>query len=371
MAVAALLAVLALAEAFLGTRVDQPWVVGGTMLAVAGALVLRRVAPLATLIVALVGLTVSVVYTQDGSAASVFGVVAASVNVGLELRPRGIVYGLLLVFGSTAVAGLSPIDETIKPIDVVAMTLLYGGAMGAGWMFRQRLEHAASLAAHASRLEQERESRAREAVDAERARIARELHDIVSHSISVIVIQTQAVRRRLGPEHQREADDLRAVETVGRQAMAEMRRMLGVLRAGDNPLALEPQPGLGELPRLLEHTRTAGLPVDLRVEGEASPLPPGVDLAAYRIVQESLTNVMKHAGSAHAEVTLRYGDRELDIEVEDDGNGPSSASGGGNGLVGMRERVSVYGGRLDFGPVNGRGFRVSAHLPVREEALRD
>ncbi len=195
MAVAALLAVLALAEAFLGTRVDQPWIVGGTMLAVAGALVLRRVAPLATLIVALVGLTVSVVYTQDGSAASVFGVVAASVNVGLELRPRGIVYGLLLVFGSTAVAGLSPIDETIKPIDVVAMTLLYGGAMGAGWMFRQRLEHAASLAAHASRLEQEREIRAREAVDAERARIARELHDIVSHSISVIVIQTQAVRR--------------------------------------------------------------------------------------------------------------------------------------------------------------------------------
>lgn len=363
---------LGLVESFLGTDVEQPLVVGPATVAVAAALFLRRLAPLATLVVALLGLMLAARFTGDGSAASVLGVVAASVNVGLELRTRGIAAGLAILFVFTAFAALPPIDEEMKPIDVVAMTLVYGGSMAAGAMFRQRLEHAADLAAHASRLEQERETRAREAVDAERARIARELHDIVSHSISVIVIQTQAVRRRLGAEHQREADDLRAVETVGRQAMAEMRRMLGVLRSGDSAVELQPQPGLGELPRLLENTRSAGLDVELEVEGEAAPLPPGVDLAAYRIVQEALTNVMKHAGPAHAEVTLRYGDRALEIEVADDGRGgPSTGPGGGNGLVGMRERVAVYGGELEFGPVNGRGFRVSARLPVREEALRD
>ena len=148
--------------------------------------------------------------------------------------------------------------------------------------------------------------------------------------------------------------------------------MLGVLRAQGTELELEPQPGLGQLGRLLEQTRSAGLPVELTVEGEEGPLPPGVDLAAYRIVQEALTNVMKHGESAPAHVRLRYGDRELFVEVEDQGPGArGSGDGGGHGLVGMKERIGVYGGTLEYGSVNGRGFRVAATLPVREEALRD
>lgn len=371
--VATLVAVLGALESFLGTEVERPWVVGPGMVGVGIALFLRRVAPLATLSVSFGGLGIAAWLTADGSAASVLGVVAACVNVGLELRPPRLYYAPVVLAGASAIATLPPIDVPMAPIDLIAMSLLYGGSITAGWMFRQRGEHAALLADRATRLEQERESRAREAVEEERARIARELHDIVSHSISVIVVQTQAVRRRLGPEHQAEADDLRAVETVGRQAMAEMRRMLGVLRAQGNAFDLEPQPGLAQLPRLLDQTRAAGLAVDLCIEGTEAPLPPGVDLAAYRIVQEALTNVLKHAGPAQAQVTLNYGDRELDIAVEDDGHGPAGAGAGegGNGLVGMRERVAVYGGRLEFGPVNGRGFQVRAHLPVREEALRD
>lgn len=371
LAVASLVAVLGVLESFLGTEVERPWVVGPAMVAVGLALLLRRVAPLGTLAVSFAGLGVAAWLTADGSAASVLGVVAACVNVGLEVPPPRLYYAPVVLAGATAVATLPPIDVPMAPIDLIAMSLLYGGSMAAGWMFRQRGEHAATLADRATRLEQERETRAREAVEEERARIARELHDIVSHSISVIVVQTQAVRRRLGPDHQAESDDLRAVETVGRQAMAEMRRMLGVLRAQGNGLDLQPQPGLARLPALLEQTRSAGLQVDLRVEGQEAPLPPGVDLAAYRIVQEALTNVLKHAGPARAQVTLNYGDRELDIAVEDDGHGPASAGEGGNGLVGMRERVAVYGGHLEFGPANGRGFQVKAHLPVREEAIRD
>ncbi len=358
-------------ESFLGTEVQEPWIVGPTMLAVAGALVLRRVQPYVTLFVALMGLAIADRFTVNGSAASTLGAVAAFASAGLELRMPRLLYGPLVlgIFAAVMMVGIS--DRPSEPIDVIAVTIMYGGSLAAGVMFRQRMDRVAELAAHAARLEQERETKAREAVDAERARIARELHDIVSHSISVIVVQTQAVRRMLGAEHRQQSDDLRAVETVGRQAMAEMRRMLGVLRAGPGRIELEPQPGLGQLPRLLEQTRAAGLPVDLAVEGQETPLPPGVDLAAYRIIQEALTNVMKHAGPATAVVTVGYRDRELDIRIEDDGQRPIQIAPGGNGLVGMRERVAVYGGRLDFGAVSERSFQVSAHLPIREEALLD
>ena len=205
----------------------------------------------------------------------------------------------------------------------------------------------------------------RSLLEEERARIARELHDIVSHAISVVTVQTQAVRRRLGPEHAREADDLRAVEATAREAMADLRRLFGVLRADGDAPSLAPQPGLGELERLLEQTRAAGLAVELEIEGAAGPLPPGADLAAYRVVQEALTNVRRHAHASRATVRLIFGGDRLEIVVDDDGAGASGNGDGGHGLVGMRERLVLYGGELEAGPRPGGGFRVRATLPLR------
>lgn len=360
-------AVLGVVEQFLGTDLERPLVTSAVMVVVGIALFLRRLQPMATLAVAMGGLVIADVNSAYGTATSVFAVVVAATNVGLETKMPNLALGpaMVAVFVLLAVFG----SEPFEPIDAIAMSLIYGGAIAVGVMFRRHTDRVAELAAKAALLEREREVGASQAVDAERARIARELHDIVSHSISVIAIQTQAVRRRLGDDHRAEADDLRAVETVARQAMAEMRRMLGILRSQGNALELEPQPGLGQLAKLLEQTRSAGLPVELRVEGKEAPLPPGIDLAAYRIIQEALTNIRKHAGPAQAIVTLRYGDHMVEIEVVDDGRGPSGTAVGGHGLLGMRERISVYGGTLEYGAVNGRGFRVGALLPVREEAL--
>ncbi len=344
---------------------------GIVMTGISTLLWFRRVAPLVTFAAAIGGSIYGSELAQDGLGCTVLASITASANWGHEVRPPRLylaapLVAFAMIFAATA------LDQPMGPIDVVALPLFFAGPALAGYLVRERTERATALAERATALESEREVRAKEAVEEERARIARELHDIVSHSISVIVVQTQAVRRRLGDEHP-QASDLRAVETVGRQAMAEMRRMLGVLRAQGTELELEPQPGLGQLARLLEQTRTAGLPVELTVEGEEAPLPPGVDLAAYRIVQEALTNVMKHAESAPAHVRLRYGDRELFVEVRDEGPGARGVgtNGGGHGLVGMKERIGVYGGTLEYGSVNGRGFRVAATLPVREEALRD
>jgi signal transduction histidine kinase len=200
----------------------------------------------------------------------------------------------------------------------------------------------------------------------ERTRIARELHDIVSHSISVVTIQTQAVRRRLGPDHAKEAEDLAAVEATAREALAEMRRLFGVLRSDGESASLTPQPGLHELDRLVEQVRGSGLDVDLEVSGDRYDLPPGVDLAAYRIVQEALTNALRHSGADRARVVLRYGPGRLDIAVEDDGRGLATVTTGGHGLVGVRERVALYDGKVEIGPAPSGGVRLSASLPVRE-----
>jgi signal transduction histidine kinase len=253
--------------------------------------------------------------------------------------------------------------------DFVAVTVLYGGSWAVGQMVRQRTREAAEHAARADRAEREREAGAAQAVAAERARIARELHDIVSHSISVIAVQTQAVRRRLGPDHAREVADLRAVETTAREAMAEMRRLFGILRAHGERPALSPQPGLDQLDRLIADTRAAGIDVSVALDGHPAPLPPGLDLTAYRIVQEALTNVRKHAPGGRVVVRVRHGEAEVDVVVEDTG-GVSSADedGAGLGLMGMRERVELYGGTLDTGPLPGGGFTVHARLPFREGA---
>lgn len=201
------------------------------------------------------------------------------------------------------------------------------------------------------------------AVVEERTRIARELHDIVAHSVSMIVVQAGAAEQVVDddPDYVRRA--LGTIRSTGTGALDEMRRVVAVLRDGDEPGTLEPQPGLSAVPDLVEEARAAGLTTSLEVTGAERPLPAGVDLSAYRIVQEALTNVRRHAAATRVRVALTYDDRALRIEVLDDGVGPI-APGGGHGLVGMRERAALYGGTVETGPVDGRGFAVRAVLPV-------
>src|SRR6478752_7903533 len=221
-----------------------------------------------------------------------------------------------------------------------------------------------ALAARAELLEREHELRANEAVAEERARIARELHDLVAHNVSVMVVQAGAERHALGEEQASTREVLASIEQAGRQALGEARRLLGMLRTGEDAGELEPQPGVEQIDLLLGQVERAGLPVALATEGEPVALPAGLDLCAYRIVQEALTNTLKHAGPAHAEVLLRYAPRALEVAVCDDGRGPvarnGSANGAGHGLIGMRERVVLYGGRLQTGPRAGGGFEVHA-----------
>jgi signal transduction histidine kinase len=231
---------------------------------------------------------------------------------------------------------------------------------------RRRRQRMADLESRALLLEHEREEKARLAVAEERGRIARELHDVVAHAVSVIVVQAQAGPHLL-PDPERASGVFRAIESSGRDALAELRRLLGILRSEDQQLAIGPQPGLDSLHSLIEQVRASGLPVELRVEGEPVHLPAGIDLSAYRIVQEALTNVVKHAGEASAEVVIRYRERELELDVVDDGrSGITSVNGSGHGLIGMRERVALYGGTLETGARNGGGYAVRARLPLGE-----
>jgi signal transduction histidine kinase len=213
--------------------------------------------------------------------------------------------------------------------------------------------------------ERERDLVAREAVVEERARIARELHDVIAHHVSMIVLQAGAERRVLDGANDSTREVLETVERTGRSALTEMRRLLGMLR-GDANEPLTPQPGLTDVPTLVTQLREAGLPVELEVEGHRRDLPVGIELSAYRIVQEALTNALKHAGDARASVKIRYGSESLELEIADDGAGArTSVSGGGHGLVGMRERVALYGGRLDAGRRPSGGFAVRVLLPIR------
>jgi signal transduction histidine kinase len=209
----------------------------------------------------------------------------------------------------------------------------------------------------------EEKGAAEHAIAEERARIARELHDVVAHAISVIVLQARGGRRLLDTEPEQTRVALDTIERSGQQALAEMRRLLGMLRESDEQLALAPQPSLSHLDGLLEKVRAAGLPVELAVEGNPVELPPGIDLSAYRIVQEALTNALKHAGPARARVRLCYEPGGLEVEVADDGAGSVNGDGGGHGLAGIRERVAVYGGELEAGQRSEGGYALRARLP--------
>jgi signal transduction histidine kinase len=249
--------------------------------------------------------------------------------------------------------------------------VLFAGPALLAWVFgdsmRYRRAYYASLEDRAARLEQERDAQARVAVVAERARIARELHDVIAHNVSVMVVQADGASYALATDPARAKEALAAISATGRQALAEMRRLLGVLRREDDQTrsGLTPQPGIGELGELLDQARIAGLPVSFSVEGVPRPLPGGAALTAYRIVQESLTNTRKHAGPvASASVVLRYSTDALVLAISDDGRGAAAPDGAGHGLTGMRERVAVYGGSVVAGPRPGGGFEVVATLPL-------
>jgi signal transduction histidine kinase len=213
-------------------------------------------------------------------------------------------------------------------------------------------------------LAEQRELQARAAVAVERGRIARELHDVVAHNVSMMVVQAGAAGRVLDGEQPDVRNALEVIAATGRETVDEMRTLLGVLRSDDGPDALKPQPGLADLEQLVSGLREAGLPVTLRIEGARRPLPPALDLSAFRIVQEALTNTLKHAGPAQARVTVRYQDAAVELEIADTGHGPAGADVTGHGLVGMRERAAMFGGELKTATADGGGFAIRARLPL-------
>ncbi len=257
----------------------------------------------------------------------------------------------------------------------VFLTVLFALAWVLGDSIRTRRAYLAELEERAERMEKEREAQSKVAVAAERARIARELHDVVAHNVSVMVVQADGAAYVLDTAPDQAKKALETISGTGRQALAEMRRLLGVLRTGEHQESGEyvPQPDVDQLDDLVEQCRSSGLPVDFQIEGTPRPLPSGVELTAYRIVQEALTNTRKHGGAnAGASVRLVYFDDGLGLLVEDDGRGAphelyeeGGADGRGHGLIGMRERVGMVGGTLDAGPRPGGGFRISALLPLK------
>lgn len=248
--------------------------------------------------------------------------------------------------------------------DLISVPVMFAIGWLVGWALRERTERTEAAEERALQAEREREAAARVAVAEERGRIARELHDVVAHAVSVIVLQVGAVRHRMPESAAEDRDALRNVEEAGRTALAEMRRLLNAMREDGDQAELMPHPGLDDLDRLVHDVGAAGLAVRLQVLGEPSPLPPGLDLSAYRIVQEGLTNSLKHSGAAEAEVIVGYGADELRLEVRDNGRRyETTADGHGHGLVGIRERVKLFDGEMTAGPAPGGGFLVRARLP--------
>jgi signal transduction histidine kinase len=273
--------------------------------------------------------------------------------------------GLAIVVLCAVVLMVNNPDHTDS--DLVLLPAVFGVAWLAGHTLRGRTFEAEAAEQRAAYAERERESAARLAVAEERARIARELHDVIAHAMSVMVLQVGAVRHRLPGDLEEDVSALQGVEDTGRSALGEMRRLLGALRRDDEDPELSPQPGLGRLDPLLEQVRRAGLPVSLEIHGEPAPLPHALDLSAYRIVQEGLTNALKHAHAGRAEVVVTYAADEVRIEVRDDGHGAPEGDGMGHGLIGIRERVKIYGGDMTAGRENGGGFVLRTRLPLRSE----
>ncbi len=329
------------------------------------ALTLRRRAPFA--IPAGTWLSSATLSIVDGSLIagqaplSIVGMIAA-VLLGDLRDHRQARTGLAVVVVSAATVAYQ--DPTHTAGDLFFIPGLFAAGWLVGFTLHSRTEQAEAAEERAARAEWQRRNEGRVAVAEERARIARELHDVVAHAVSVMVLQVGALRHRLPVEDWTSRETLRNVEEAGRDALTEMRRLLDAMRREGDPLDLAPQPGLGGIAALLATVRAAGLDTDLHVHGEAVDLPPGLALSAYRITQEGLTNVIKHAHTHHAEVHLRYSTDSLELEVRDDGVGPTTTDSLGHGLVGIRERVTLYGGSMTAGPTETGGFALRARLPL-------
>jgi signal transduction histidine kinase len=256
-----------------------------------------------------------------------------------------------------------PVSGGVSNIPLIWVPFLI--ACAAGRLLRSRELAHTQIRTHAERLEAEQEETIRTALHEERARIARELHDIVAHSVSVMVVQAGAAEDLLARDPQSARLPLRSIQETGAQAIGDLRRMLGLLRDAHAEPMLAPQPGTAEIAELVDQMSELGLPVELRVEGTPRALSPGVELAAFRVVQEALTNTLKHAGRVSSKVRLHYGEQQLDLEVVDEGTAVRP-NGVGHGLVGMRERVALYDGAIEAGPRPEGGFAVRVRLPLAE-----
>ncbi|MDP8908440.1 MAG: sensor histidine kinase [Chloroflexota bacterium] len=357
-AAAVVLAALAVCEIF-ATDVDgEPAAVVPAALLMTLPLAWRRTAPLPVTALVMFALAAEPVLIDASQKPQtpIIALLLAMYSVAAHAQRRQAIAGLVLGVAAILVAEAG---------DFIVMGPVFALAWSAGRLLRARERDARKLAELAEALDRERVEEARLAVAEERARIARDLHDVVAHAMSSIVLEAGAERVNLHDGQPSTRDALRSIERTGREAMVEMRRLVGLLRSEHEAPALVPHPGLAHLDALAEHVTRAGVPVDMRVVGEPVELAPGLDISVYRIIQEALTNVMKHAGPARATVAVSYGRRVIDIEVSDDGRG-GSPNGGGYGLTGLRERVALFGGELHAGAGEGGGFVVRAHLPIEE-----
>ena len=359
-------AVAAVVEALVAKHVHSPALVAVLALGWTLPFLFRRRHPFVAPLVVCAALATLALVASESTLTTLtmpfVAALAAAVSLGLVPVRSQAIAGWAAILATAAVVdsnSSSSYSDFFWTGLILTLAWFFGSALGT------RTEQARELRERVEAAELERMLATERATAEERARIARELHDVVAHSVSVMVVQVSGVRRLLRAEQTREREALLSVEQTGRQALAEMRRMLGVMRSSDETRAeLAPQPGLEHLDRLIAQVEEAGLPVTLRVEGDRRELSPGVDLSAYRIVQEGLTNALKHAKGANAEVVVRYVDSCVELEIADDGPGLGASDGQGHGLVGMRERAAIYGGTLETGTRDGGGFVLRAQLPV-------
>jgi signal transduction histidine kinase len=321
--------------------------------------------PIATVVVitAAGGLLVAVAAPHQAPFEVFIGSVLASYSIGAHTAGGRRWLGLGLMFGVGLPFMVAADSNGMASGNALAPIAWLTGAWAVGAIIRGRRLRTAELELLTAELAQQRDLQAQAAVAVERGRIARELHDVVAHNVSMMVVQAGAADRVLEGDQPDVRRALAAIAGTGRETVDEMRLLLGVVRSDEGD-GLSPQPGLADLDQLVSNVRSAGLHVDLRVEGERSPLSPGVDLSAYRIVQEALTNVLKHTETARVEVTVRYANDAVQVEVCDDGRPREPTAGGGNGLIGMRERVAMLGGEFRAGARRDGGFAVFARLPI-------
>ncbi len=306
-------------------------------------------------------------------AGQTFGILLAIYTLAAHVdRPRSLRTGLAIggILVAVMVTGVVAEEEDLPAVAVVGNAVIFATAWTIGDSVRNRGAYLAEVEARAERAEHEQEVAAERAVQDERVRIARELHDVVAHSVSVMTVQASAGRRVLERNPAQAAEALAVIESTGRNALDELRRLLGVLRDQEGAAAVGPQPTAGDLHVLVENWREAGMDVVLRIDGEVPELSAGESLTVYRIAQEALTNVMKHAGPARAEVVVRYRDDDVHLLVSDDGRGARpDVPSAGQGLIGMRERVELFGGTLAVGPRPGGGYQVRATIPRARTAV--